>query len=153
VIPPNTAALQASWVHTLHTLVVGPFRLLILPGEVSKLDDPGAVYLRQTREKTFGVKLEELAPPGEKRDAAIEQLKHGLSSLNGMLNANGDYEERSRDWVMGSVGPTFADFALAGFLMWFKLMGDPEAWRIITAWNGGRWSRHLDQLESWTDTP
>ena len=133
--------------------MTGPFRLLILSRVVSELDDPGAAYFRQTREKSFGMKLEELAPPGEKQDAAIEKMKQGLSSLNNMLNANGDYEEHSRDWVMGSVGPTFADFALGGMLIWFKLMGDPEAWRIIAAWNGGRWSRHLDQLESWTDTP
>jgi glutathione S-transferase len=153
VIPPNTAALQASWVLTLSTLLADSFRPLILPAEVSKLDDPGAAYLRQTREKIFGMKLEELTPPGEKQDAAIEKMKHCLSSLNGMFNANGSYEERSRDWVMGSVGPTFADFALGGILIWFKLMGDPEVWSIISAWNGGRWSRHLDQLEPWTDTP
>lgn len=152
VIPPNAAALQASWVHTLSTLVTPSFRPLIFASEVHQLDDRGAAYLRQTREEIFGVKLEELAPPGEKREAAIEKLKQSLTRLSTMLNANGSQEENARDWVMGSIGPTFADFALGGLLRWFKLMGDPEVWSIIAAWNGGRWSRHLNQLEPWAYT-
>jgi glutathione S-transferase len=128
------------------------FRPLVVLSQVSKLDDRGTVYFRETREETFGMKLEEFAPSCEKRDAAIEKMKDDLSCLNRMLNANGGYEENARDWVMGSLGPTFADFALGGLLIWFRLMGDSEVWPIIATWNGGRWSRHLDRLEFWTET-
>lgn len=153
VIPPNTGALQASWVLTLASQLSPTLRPLILPYLVHNLDDQGAAYFRRTREKLFGMKLEELSPPGEKRDQVIEKIKGALGQLHDMLNANGAHDAHSKDWVMGSVGPTFADFALGGILTWVKIAGEPEVWPIIAAWNGGRWAQHMEKLQNWHDTP
>ena len=152
VIPENTGALQASWVNTLSMIVAPAFRPLILSNAARQLDERGAAYFRRTREKAFGIPLEQIAPPGEKRDAAIEKMKSSLSRLAGMLDANGG-EQGARDWVMGSKGPTLADFALGGTLHWLRLMGDQETWEIVAAWNGARWALHLDKLKAWTQAP
>ncbi|KIM25037.1 hypothetical protein M408DRAFT_331497 [Serendipita vermifera MAFF 305830] len=151
VIPPNTGALQSSWALTLRTLVVPNLRPLILPQLVHKLDERGATYFRQTREKTFGMKLEELAPPGPKRDEALKKLERSLNDLFDMLKTNRGHDEQHLEWVMGAVGPTFADFALGGILTWCKVGGDQQTWDVVSSWNGGRWARHLDKLQPWSD--
>jgi len=152
VIPPNTGALQASWINTLNMMVLPTFRPLLVANIVGHLDERGAAYFRRTREKAWGMPLEQLAPPGVKRDEAMEKMKHSLNRLAGMLNVNAG-EEGAGDWVMGSQGPTLADFALGGTLFWLKLMGEQETWEILAAWNGGRWALHLDKLKAWTQAP
>ncbi|PVG03645.1 hypothetical protein CPB86DRAFT_694937 [Serendipita vermifera] len=148
VIPENTAALQSSFVRTtLVNLLVTPIRPLVLPTVVHRLDERGAHYFRETREKAFGMKLEELTPPGEKRETRLNASQKSFTAVSEILSMNGDSHT---SWVMGSVGPTFADFAIGGILRWIKDMGDEELWNTVSAWNGGRWKAHLDRLEPWS---
>lgn len=153
VIPANTAALQASWVLTLRSQLIVTLPPFVVPNFVHKLDDQGAEYFRRTREQAYGMKLEELYPTGEKRDQAVETMRGAFNKLNDMLNANGAHNASSKDWVMGSIGPTFADFALGGILTWVKMVAEPEVWSTIAVWNGGRWAQHLEKLQNWHDTP
>ncbi|KAG8778576.1 hypothetical protein FRC15_010669 [Serendipita sp. 397] len=63
-------------------------------------------------------------------------------------------------WVMGPIGPTFADFALGGILYWIQSVENPaedgegkrgtgELWSKIKTWNGGRWAKLMDSLAPW----
>ena len=93
--------------------------------------------------------MEEIAPAGEKRDEMVQKMRVCLNRLAALLDANGD----AKEWVMGSIGPTFADLALGAILRWFKLVGDPEVWEVIATSNEGRWALHLDKVQPWTQTP
>ncbi|CAG8771749.1 2816_t:CDS:2, partial [Acaulospora colombiana] len=135
VIPANTAALQASFArNTLPSLLATPIRPTLLPTIHQRLDERGASYFRETREKAFGMKLEEVSPPGDKREAHLKAVQKSFNALSDMLDMNGP---SNVDWVMGSVGPTFADFAIGGILRWVRYMGDEELWSAVSAWNGG----------------
>ncbi|CAG8709427.1 6681_t:CDS:2, partial [Acaulospora colombiana] len=126
VIPDNTAALQASFARTtLRDLLVFPLAPLVMLTTHQRLDDRCARYFRETREKSFGVKLEELSPPGEKREARLKAAQKALTTLSEIINTNGS---RRDTWFMGDVGPTFADFAMGGTLHWIREMGDEELW-------------------------
>ncbi|PVF93639.1 hypothetical protein CPB86DRAFT_789899 [Serendipita vermifera] len=151
LIPENTAALQASFARTtLRDLLVFPLAPLVMVGTYEKLEERCARYFRETREKSFGVKLEELSSPGDKREARLKAAQKSLSSLSEILNTNGSGRV---SWVMGDVGPTFADFAMGGTLHWMREMADEELWSMLSAWNGGRWKAHLDRLEPWSQVP
>ncbi|KAL5532183.1 hypothetical protein ACEPAF_5747 [Sanghuangporus sanghuang] len=68
------------------------FKLIppLRPGSAYHLSEPSAVYVRSTREKLFGKKLEELAPPGPARDAAWEEVKKRLDKLAEFYDKNGE---------------------------------------------------------------
>jgi hypothetical protein len=150
VIPENTAPLHSSFIRTIRDLMANPIRPLLLSSIVNKLDERGAKYFRETREKAFGMKLEEISPPGPKRDALLKAAEKHFTSFAEILNANGSGRD---SWVMGEVGPTFADFAIGGILKWVRDMGDEELWKIVSVWNGGKWKAILDRLEPWSQAP
>jgi hypothetical protein len=152
VVPDNTAALQSSFHRTVRDLMVWPIAPLIMATNIQKLDEKCVPYFRKTREKAFGMKLEEISPPGPKRDAVLQAALKQFSLLAEILNTNGP--ARTGCWVMGEeVGPTFADFAIGGILKWVNIMADEEVWNAVSAWNGGRWKAHLDRLEPWSKAP
>lgn len=186
VLPPNTVALQAAFVqHVLATTFVAHLRPMILQRVLEKLDERGAEYFTRTRQKWYcpeGVSIKELCPPGsEKYKQQMEKLRAGLNTINGFLLSNGQLEDDAmspllenypsspltsspsgyRHWVMGTDGPTFADFCLGGILVWVRTVGgeglegpdgkggNNDLWKNISTWNGGRWARFAKALEEW----
>ncbi|CAG7855052.1 SubName: Full=Uncharacterized protein {ECO:0000313/EMBL:CCA75647.1} [Serendipita indica DSM 11827] len=133
---------QAAFVqHVLATTFVAHLRPMILQRVLEKLDERGAEYFTRTRQKWYcpeGVSIKELCPPGsEKYKQQMEKLRAGLNTINGFLLSNGQLEDDAmspllenypsspltsspsgyRHWVMGTDGPTFADFCLGGILV------------------------------------
>lgn len=123
---------------------------LLLPATPSKLDDRGAEYFRQTRKEWYRIQTD--SPPQDTRRNDLDKLRRAFTSLFEILNTNRSENDRGSDpeWVMGTLGPTYADFALGAYLTWLKRIGDQETWDQVAAWNGGKWSKFYRQLEPWS---
>jgi glutathione S-transferase len=150
VIPPNTAALQASFCALLPSLLSPNLRPLLMPSTIQRLDDRGSQYFVKMRLDWYGFDVNKLPD----RDTSLGKLQQAFSSLHEILNTNrGELPaDASPVWVMGSVGPTFADFALGSFLSWIKLMGDDDLWTALASWNAGRWVKHYEALGPYQQT-
>ncbi|KAG8821480.1 hypothetical protein FRC19_007720 [Serendipita sp. 401] len=187
VIPPHTAALHSAFIQALSTTLFVPLRPIMIPQIPLVLADPlGAAYFTRTREKTFfapavtsssggsgGVKLAEVSPRGsEKRKADMENAKKALQALDRIFKANqGEQEQgetnkegKSMDgWIMGSVGPTFADFAIGAIFRWIQSVEDVvlvpdgpigeaekgELWSLIRSIDEGRWAKYAERFREW----
>ncbi|KAG8843640.1 hypothetical protein FRB91_003224 [Serendipita sp. 411] len=186
VIPPHTAALHSAFIQALSTTFSAPLRPIMIPQVPFVLADPlGAAYFTRMREKTFpapvtssaggsgGVKLAEVSPRGsEKRKADMENAKKALQALDRIFKANqGEQEQgetnkegKSMDgWIMGSVGPTFADFAIGAIFRWIQSVEDVvlvpdgpigeaekgELWSLIRSIDEGRWAKYAERFREW----
>jgi hypothetical protein len=116
--------------------------------------------LKSNSSANFDTNPNALASPGSPSPRGSTELP-GILDVNpnpnesGIVNNNpqgssGSNNSDYRRWVMGSIGPTFADFVLGSYIRWIKTMGDDELWKMVSSWNGGRWVRHLDKLEPWS---
>ncbi|KAG8803191.1 hypothetical protein FRC17_006226 [Serendipita sp. 399] len=188
VIPPDTAGLQSSFIQTLTLTVFVPLRPIAIPQVPSILVLPKeSEYYTRTREKTFSsnagggeggrrLRLEEVSPKGsEKRKADLESVRRGLATMSRILHANRKQVESDEDdekknkegedevgWVMGSVGPTFADFALGAVFRWVYRVdetmkeggevgkeGEGELWKMIEGCEQGKWVRYAERFKQW----
>lgn len=147
VVPPNSAALQAGFVRLLSELLPVALSPLTIRTIIQRLDERGGKYYKESRTKWYG--LHDLDEPlsTENREKYTKLLKKNLKSLRNILAANGS----NGSWVMGSIGPTFADFVLGGHLLWIREMGEDVLWKEVSAWNNGKWAAHLKALEPWMD--
>lgn len=74
------------------------------------LDLPDRTYFRQTRERRFGKRLEDVP---RDREAGLDAFRAGLEPLRGML----DFQA-----FLGGDGPLFADYILAGSFQWPRVV-------------------------------
>ena len=98
----------------------------------------------KTRSDWFGFDVNKLPD----RDTSLGELQQAFSKLHDILNTNRGELPADADpvWIMGSVGPTFADFALGAILSWIKNVADDDLWMALASWNGGRWAKFYDAL-------
>ncbi|KII86910.1 hypothetical protein PLICRDRAFT_43593 [Plicaturopsis crispa FD-325 SS-3] len=101
-------------------------------------------YFRRTREARFGMRLEDVSPPGSARRAGhMKAMKEGLDMVNGWLEANGPV----MPYIMGNT-VSYADLTLASWLGWFKT-NVPEEWETVATWHGGRWVACIESLDNY----
>jgi glutathione S-transferase len=96
-----------------------------LPGIFAKIAEQDKVYFRASREKTWGMKIEDFV---SRQDEYLAALQGALSPLRTTL--------KGQEFVAG-VAPSYADHIVWGALQWARLTaipdfltGEPE----ITAW-------------------
>lgn len=65
-------------------------------------------------------------------------LEGGLSKFSRMVEG-----ASTKGWIFGQDGPTYADFALAGWFLWLKVAGLPGVWERVKELNEGKWGRLL----------
>jgi glutathione S-transferase len=146
LLPAGTRALQRAFIQTqlgalqraIFPLVVAPLREVILP-------DFRPVWQEQ-RERWLGMPLSEVAPPGEKRRAALEVVLTQLDTIAGFMKTNGE----SSVFVMGST-LSYCDAVLAAIFTWMRrILGEesPEYLAVMKA-NHGRWSSFMDACKQW----
>lgn len=155
LLPPPTRAFhyvfQDALLRTVHERLIP----LLIPTCIVKLNPPSQLYFRETREVTFGCKVEELSPP-EKRAEQWAAVEKGFSVLASWFEAAGD----DRLLIMGGdvsggvSGVCHADTAIAGLLMWIRQVYGEESkeWQRVENFDGGRWGHFLDYFEKWADT-
>lgn len=71
-------------------------------------------------------------------------LRKGLDTLATEFDRNGGPDVAP--FVLGDQ-LSFADFIIAGRLMWSKLVLPKEEWALLQGLNGGRWGRLMKELE------
>lgn len=187
VLPPNTRALQIAFAQNVVISTLAPAIFpFILPRMPATLDPRGAEYYKSTREKWFNIQLDEYYPRSpEAFQAQLDKIHGALDVINRFLEYNRQEGmtvkvdgatsamEAQNEWVMGSFGPTFADFGIGALLLWVRIVcrdeneteatsggtgesvavrigaGKNEVWEKIATWHGGRWARLTQALEQW----
>ncbi|KZT34023.1 hypothetical protein SISSUDRAFT_1053431 [Sistotremastrum suecicum HHB10207 ss-3] len=144
LIPPGTAILQEIYTEKVEELFLAPAAGLIVSLVPSVLNEGSLDYFIKTREFVFGKKLEELAPVGPVRDAALKGLEANLGKIAGLLDKYG--EGREQLFIAGDEA-IYADLLFAAFLEWIKIVAEKEVWSHIKTWHGGRWERFLTTVE------
>lgn len=147
VIPKGTTALQNVFSEMFFEKVGYPVYQYINLQSMKQLPERSQVYWRKTREASFGVAIEEIAPEGsEKRKALWKAILAGLSTIDGMLSV----QEGEGEFVMGG-NPSFADVTAVSILTWPKrIIGEgSEEWKEILETDGGRWGRLMKAFEKW----
>lgn len=146
LIPEGTAALQAVFADTFFSKVRSLYFYMNIR-TYKQLNPASQEHWRRTREATFGVKLEEIAPEGsEKAKQLWGEVLAGLTAMAGFMSAG----REEGPFVMGEK-PTFADVVVASVLTWAKrLLGEnSKEWKEILEADGGVWARYVDAFAKW----
>lgn len=117
---------------------------LMLPIVYKRLTPASQIYFRETREKFFKCKIEEILPE-EKRPEQLEKLKEGLSQINAAFERNG----KDKAFFLGDTF-SYADCICAGWLNWAKRVLDSNEWETIAGFDEGRWGKlvaHCEKLK------
>lgn len=110
----------------------------------NKLSPYAQRYHRHSREQWFG-RLEDVMPPGPKRDEGFRALKSKFDELDKLL------KHGAKDRYTIGDGVSFADLHFCANLRWFRLFITPEEWAEVATWSGGRWLKHLQVLQQWEE--
>ena len=127
------ARFVSSWCEqTLHPIIRSTFLLVIYDAAADK-DRP---YFRESREKTFGATLEELAM---EQSAGLKALAQALQPAEATLNVS--------RWLAGDE-PSYADYCLFGSLQWGHVLSEEP---IVSPDSAvGRWfERVLDLFDGY----
>ncbi|KAF5377892.1 hypothetical protein D9615_006807 [Tricholomella constricta] len=149
LFPPGTRALQHAFVDAFMSKL-GALWQFALPASNTILNPSSEAYFRRSREKTFGKKIEDIAPTGSAMEMEWAKVKAGFGAIDGWLQkgkADGPY-------FLGKE-PTFADFVVASFILWCKKIWGPDSsqWKDIMSWNEGRWEAFIKGLEKYETGP
>jgi glutathione S-transferase len=143
LIPRGTHALQWAFLVAIWTAAADPIADLMQQPTCARLAPASQAFFRRTREERHGCKVEDMSA-GAQRVEHWKTAEAGLGRIGGWLEKGG---EGSR-WVMGDV-VTFADFALAGWIVWARQVADSEEWEKVAGWGDGRWVRFIVGLNQY----
>ena len=141
LIPQGTQA-AIELFQTLFLQSVGNNLLsLVIAQTNAVLNERSEEYFRRTREASYKVKLEEIAPTGPKREQLWNSAKEGLGTIAGALNKNGN----GKLYYFGDT-LSYADVITVSFLYWVKVvLQKNEEWRsTVETWDSGRWGKLLE---------
>ncbi|THU93556.1 hypothetical protein K435DRAFT_840204 [Dendrothele bispora CBS 962.96] len=145
LIPQGTRTLQKAWVQAFWGKLQADTQF-VCPKTTWELNEPSDRYYREMILKWNGMSMEELYPKGEKRETEWKKLEMEFGEINKWFAEGSD----GGPFVMGDQ-VSFADFALAGSILWFRVVfgKDSNEWRDITSWHDGRWGRLIAELEKY----
>ncbi|KAG6908593.1 hypothetical protein DXG01_003996 [Tephrocybe rancida] len=145
LFPPGSHALQYAFIDALRSKL-DFVRSFSLPASHAILNPVSQEYFRRTREIYFGATLEEVLPKGETGVAEWAKVKAGFDVVNGWLELG----KSDGPYLLGQE-PGFADFVLAGYVIYLKKIWgvDSQQWKDISAWNGGRWAKLVQDFEKY----
>ncbi|TFY64401.1 hypothetical protein EVG20_g5956 [Dentipellis fragilis] len=144
LVPDGTAAFQAMFVETTTYKVMFLMYKTFLEKIVPLLNPRSSEYFRRTREAFFGVKIEEVAPPGPARDETWKEMLDGLSLVT-------KWEAEGKGIFMMGETVSFADIVMLALLHWVKIMEGVESkeWKDVMGTDDGRWAKFYQALEKW----
>ncbi|KAI4527142.1 hypothetical protein K525DRAFT_232458 [Schizophyllum commune Loenen D] len=145
LFPHNTSGLQHVFTDTMFQKVAFAFFPAILEHGFKIFNERTQVYFRETREKIFGKKLEEIWGDEVAVKKAKADGKEGLKWVEAMVKENGD----TALFLLGD-SPVDADFAIASVFQWIK-KGYPAMWEELKGLNGGRWARFMEAMHQYED--
>lgn len=144
VFPHNTIGLQIDF-HDSMSAVLAALWDFVIPPIIAVLNPTSREYYRETREQTWGKRLEDIPPSGDKYTEEWAKVERGFTQM-------ATWYEKVADgpFIMGKEA-SWADFVVGAHLMWFsKAWGDDDKkWKAIMSWNGGVWKALFNALEQY----
>ncbi|KAI0632208.1 hypothetical protein C8Q77DRAFT_1059646 [Trametes polyzona] len=140
LVPAETDALHAAFNYAFRAPLMADLMPVIIPETCVRLLPRSEAYFRRTREVYFGAKLEELAPPGPKREQHWAAVRKAFSTFANWLKVAGD-----KPFFLGDrIG--YADITIASFLIWIRVIygENSKEWADIKTWDDGRWAKFLE---------
>ena len=125
----------------LQTALLDPLVETFIRTSYRILNEASRPYIRQTRERLFGLKkIEELCPDKEAASSALAAAKRQLDKvLDNLPDHGGPYFYGQE--------VTYPDLVVASLFMGMKTFADEEMWSQAKEWNEGKWKRLLDDFE------
>ena len=146
VIPAEMDALHAAFHQAARALLLRDFAKVLVSALATHLPPRSEVYFRETRAVMFGVDdIDDIAPPGPKRDEAWAGVKNGLGTVAEWLRADG----LDKLFFTGKDRIVYADMTVAGFLIWARVVLDRNEWEDLISWDGGRWGKFMAAFEKY----
>ncbi|KAH9855212.1 hypothetical protein C2E23DRAFT_857914 [Lenzites betulinus] len=144
LVPAETDALHAALDDTLLTMLVLELVPVVVFETGERLAASSQPYFRKTREAMMGGKLEEIAPPGPKREKHWATVQKAFHTVAQWLQAGG---VEKRFFLGDRIG--YADLCVASYLMWTRVVlgEDSKEWADMVRWDGGRWGRLAEALK------
>ncbi|KAF8965877.1 hypothetical protein BDZ97DRAFT_1658354 [Flammula alnicola] len=142
VFPHNTLGLQMEFENAFDSKM-GAMWNFVIPAACSRLNPVSEEFYRRTREKSYGKKIEDIAPKGEDAVTEWAKVEHGLGEIARWYSKNGG----NGPFLMGET-LSWADFVVGGHMVWFRnILGtDSREWTDIVSWQGGIWKTFCESL-------
>lgn len=118
-------------------------REVSIPATVYILNEPSEKFYRESRERSFGMKLEDILPAGTpKYEEVWKGLGDGLDKLASLYDKN----EPGALFYFGKQF-TFADLLLISYFVYLKNVVGEETreWKSVEQVGSGRWKRLLEE--------
>jgi len=151
LFPHNTQALIHNTLETVGSVATPSF-FLVIADIWTSLNEASQGYFRETREKKFAKKLEEITPEGSEQEEALwKQLDGALKNVGELIDLTGG------PYIMGDT-VSYADLLLAAQFIWVKRCwsgasgGDGETsqkWERFCGLDGGRWKTYAALLSKY----
>ena len=139
VIPEGTYGLHLAFFDACAELY-SPIYQFAVPDMNPKLNPISSEYLMGR----YG-NVVEMYPGEDTREAEWKKVEDGYEKISKWFNQDSTFISGKSDT------PIFADFIVAGVLIWLrKIWGvDSTEWKRITSWQDGRWRDMLGSLEKY----
>ena len=146
LFPNNTKGLQAALTDGHHASLANVWAFAI-PATHAILNPESEKYFRRTREMTFGVKMEEITPKGERAVEEWAKFKANLDKVDTWFTKTDD----KGPFILGDT-ISWTDLNVASWTTWWRAVWgeDSEEWKDVASWNGGRWNDLLVALEKYS---
>ncbi|VDB92333.1 unnamed protein product [Peniophora sp. CBMAI 1063] len=143
VLPAGTRALQAAFYNEISEALIVPIFTSLVGKHLEKTQDVDRDYFRKSREIIFGCTFDEIAPKGEKVQAALDQI-------TSILGRAASYISEGRGRFVGENRPLNADVNLVAMLIWATTVGEGTAVaKTVLEADGGRWAEYMQAFEKW----
>jgi glutathione S-transferase len=146
LFPPGTHALINSFSESIIPKWFNFGVQFLLVKSTLALNDNSAEYFRRTREALLGKTFEELYLTGTAKNVEWAKGRANLEDLGKELKKQG-----GGPYFLGAQ-ISFADFALAGFFLWTRIvLGDEsDGWKDITTnWDDGNFGKFMEGLKEY----
>ncbi|KAH8104646.1 hypothetical protein BXZ70DRAFT_601944 [Cristinia sonorae] len=151
LLPPGKTGLYSAFRETVDDSITFKAYRLNVHRVYLFLNPCNETHYRGSREQWFGMKLEEVAPPGSEVEMKVwKEVENGFKKVATWYDIEKDQDGGSGLFIEGGQTPGYADFLLAARMMWIEItLGDTEAWARIKNLDGGRWARFLEQFNQY----
>jgi len=130
--------------HVKEKIFMAILPIVMLP-MLTYFDERDGAYVRETRERWFKTKLEDMCPTPEKRQECLTKTREGFDGLARIFDRN----REGSHLIMGDK-LSKGDLVLIGAFAWIGEL-DKDAFEQIMTWSDGRWERLWVASEEWRE--
>jgi len=147
LFPPGTRAAIELFRYTLNRTVLDPLADLVIPRVIYNLNPRSEEFYRRTREVSYGCTMEEISPPGPKRDELWANLQKHMTQYAAWYDENGP----GKLFFFGDTF-SFADAIMIGNILWAEKALGPtsDEYKMLTSWDGGRWGELVEATRQYS---